>query len=139
MKALSLWQPWASLIAIKAKSIETRSWYTSYRGELLICAAKTMNTPYRDYYYSLPVIPMLSESDPVPFEDLPRGKAVAKVRLVNCVKITQELIYKTPENEKLVGDWKVGRFAMILDEIQAIEQPFYVKGQQGIFEVDFNG
>jgi activating signal cointegrator 1 len=136
MKAISLWQPWASLIAIKAKKVETRSWYTSYRGELLICAAKTVNSPYRDYYYSLPVIPMISETEPVPFEDLPRGKAVAKVQLIDCVKMTRKMINETPENEKLVGDWKVGRFAMILDDIQAIE-PFYVKGQQGLFEVDY--
>lgn len=40
MKTISLWQPWASLVAIKAKRIETRSWYTSYRGPLAIHAAK---------------------------------------------------------------------------------------------------
>lgn len=136
MKAISLWQPWASLIAIKAKKVETRAWYTSYRGELLICAAKTMNSMYRDYYYSLPVIPMISETEPVPLEDLPRGKAVAKVQLIDCVKITRRLIDKTPENEKLVGDWKVDRFAFILDEIQAFKEPFYVKGQQGLFEAE---
>lgn len=136
MKAISLWQPWASLIAIKAKKVETRAWYTSYRGELLICAAKTMNSMYRDYYYSLPVIPMISETEPVPLEDLPRGKAVAKVQLIDCVKITRRLIDKTPENEKLVGDWKVDRFAFILDEIQAFKEPFHVKGQQGLFEAE---
>src|SRR3989339_577320 len=40
MKAISLWQPWASLCAVGAKLYETRSWSTSYRGPLLICAAK---------------------------------------------------------------------------------------------------
>ncbi|NLE60710.1 MAG: ASCH domain-containing protein, partial [Planctomycetes bacterium] len=40
MKALSLWEPWASLMRCGAKTIETRSWYTSYRGPLLICGAK---------------------------------------------------------------------------------------------------
>ena len=39
MKALTLHQPWASLIAIGAKKIETRSWATSYRGPLAIHAA----------------------------------------------------------------------------------------------------
>ncbi len=37
-RALTLWQPWASLIAIGAKTIETRSWSTAYRGPLLIHA-----------------------------------------------------------------------------------------------------
>jgi len=39
MKALTLWQPWASLIAVGAKRIETRSWSTKYRGPLAIHAA----------------------------------------------------------------------------------------------------
>lgn len=40
MKALTLTQPWAQLVAIEAKKIETRSWSTSYRGPLAIHAAK---------------------------------------------------------------------------------------------------
>lgn len=40
MKAISLTQPWATLIAIGAKAIETRSWRTEYRGPLAIHAAK---------------------------------------------------------------------------------------------------
>lgn len=40
MKALSLTQPWASLVAIGAKRIETRSWSTSYRGLVAIHASK---------------------------------------------------------------------------------------------------
>lgn len=41
IKGLSLWQPWASLIALKVKTIETRGWSTNYRGTLAIHAAKT--------------------------------------------------------------------------------------------------
>lgn len=40
MKALTLTQPWATLVAIGAKRIETRSWSTTYRGPLAIHAAK---------------------------------------------------------------------------------------------------
>ena len=40
MKALSLTQPWATLIAVGAKRIETRSWYTAHRGLIAIHAAK---------------------------------------------------------------------------------------------------
>ena len=39
MKALTILQPWASLIACGAKMIETRSWSTAYRGEIAIHAA----------------------------------------------------------------------------------------------------
>ena len=38
MKVLTLHQPWASLIALGVKAIETRSWSTKYRGPLAIHA-----------------------------------------------------------------------------------------------------
>lgn len=40
MKALSIKQPWANLIASGEKTIETRTWRTSYRGPLLIVSSK---------------------------------------------------------------------------------------------------
>lgn len=40
MKAISIRQPWAWLIVHGAKVVENRSWATSYRGPLLIHAAK---------------------------------------------------------------------------------------------------
>lgn len=42
MKVLTLHQPWASLVALGVKTIETRSWSTAYRGPLAIHAAATM-------------------------------------------------------------------------------------------------
>lgn len=42
MKALTLRQPWASLVALGVKTIETRGWSTSYRGPLAIHAAATV-------------------------------------------------------------------------------------------------
>lgn len=43
MKALSLKQPWANLIASGKKTIETRKWKTNYRGDLIICSSKNPN------------------------------------------------------------------------------------------------
>ena len=40
MKAISLLQPWASLVVMGAKTIETRGWGTKYRGPILIHASK---------------------------------------------------------------------------------------------------
>lgn len=49
MKALTLWQPWASLVALGAKRIETRSWSTTYRGPLAIhAAARKPEVPNED-------------------------------------------------------------------------------------------
>lgn len=43
MKALSLKQPWANLIASGKKTIETRSWGTKYHGDIIICSSKIPN------------------------------------------------------------------------------------------------
>lgn len=40
MKAISIKEPWASLILSGEKTIETRKWATKYRGPLLICVSK---------------------------------------------------------------------------------------------------
>jgi hypothetical protein len=40
MKALSVKQPYANMIASGQKTIETRTWPTDYRGDLLICSSK---------------------------------------------------------------------------------------------------
>ncbi len=41
MKAISLKQPWANLVATGAKTIETRKWSTKYRGDLVICSSQS--------------------------------------------------------------------------------------------------
>lgn len=40
MKVISLRQPWALLVVLGHKKIETRSWKTTYRGDLLIHASQ---------------------------------------------------------------------------------------------------
>ena len=40
MKALSVKQPWANMIASGKKTVETRRWMTKYRGPLLIVSTK---------------------------------------------------------------------------------------------------
>ncbi len=40
MKAISIKEPWASLINSGKKTIETRAWKTKYRGTLLLCCSK---------------------------------------------------------------------------------------------------
>lgn len=64
MKALSLREPWAGLIRSGKKTIETRTWSSRYRGEVLICASK------------LPASPLA-------------GQAVAVAKLVDCRPMTK--------------------------------------------------
>lgn len=49
MKALSIKQPWANMIAAGEKTIETRTWSTDYRGEILIVSSKNPDIPPAGY------------------------------------------------------------------------------------------
>jgi len=40
VKAISIKEPWASMIKSGKKTIETRTWKTDYRGKILLCASK---------------------------------------------------------------------------------------------------
>ena len=54
MKALTIRQPWASLIAAGMKTIETRGWSTRYWGPLLIHAGKTKPVSLPGYVLARP-------------------------------------------------------------------------------------
>jgi hypothetical protein len=64
MKCISLWNPWAFLIAIGKKQNETRSWPTSYRGLLAIRAAKKWNKELYDICCTEPFYSILSAECP---------------------------------------------------------------------------
>ena len=136
MKAISLWEPWASLIRTGAKTWETRSWSTNYRGELLICASKA-GLPFYELNHLLFCTPFQQGLAPLigqelNFERVPCpsvkvmhlnfGKAVCVVNLTNCKK-TEDLTLGQIEREKFFGDYTPGRFAWKLDGLKVIE-PF---------------
>lgn len=85
MKALSLWQPWATLIAVGAKTFETRSWSTDYRGPLLIHASKNTDGLYAARTY--PFRDALLKAGYERPDDLPLGICIALCDLVTVVPV----------------------------------------------------
>lgn len=94
LRALSLTQPWASLIAVGAKRFETRSWSTSWRGLVAIHAAKGFPRPCRELVNSSPFAEALDPLDlgvgAIDPWVLPRGAVLCIARLVD-VHPTDEL------------------------------------------------
>lgn len=133
MRALSLLQPWASLVEVGAKKIETRSWKTSYRGTLLIHASMS-----RKRLGVLTMYPWLGKplvaagyraEDSVPF-----GAVVAVCDLVDCVPITKNLwpLDLSPQEEEY-GDYSAGRFAWKLANVRRLKKPIPYKGALGLW------
>jgi hypothetical protein len=108
VKALSLTQPFATLVATGEKKIETRSWSTSYRGPIAIHAAKGLSSiggmgGLIDLCTTEPFRSVLTESGRGQGESkdlplhvivatLPRGAVVATARLVDCLPISDKPI-----------------------------------------------
>lgn len=139
MHALSLWQPWASLIACGAKTVETRSWSTAYRGALAIHAA--MHPIDRQLIQTWPYRQCLllagfraGETQLVASARLPRGCIVAIANLTS-VRSTHDWRPGDPQ-ELAFGDYAPGRYAWCLSDIQALKDPIPVKGQRLLFPLD---
>ena len=143
MKALTLYQPWATLVAIGAKRIETRSWKTDYRGPLAIHAGKYMPEGALDLCLTEPFYPCLRG------HKMPRGFIVATCELVDVHKIDgtdwmpqlsgwedEGRFWAATPQEKAFGNYRIGRFMWFLDNIKALSEPVRAKGAMGLWEWD---
>ena len=131
LKAISLWQPWASLVPLGLKHYETRSWKTNYRGKLLICSTVNNSKHHREYLKIKDELQLPAWNE----ENFPHGCAIAICDLTDCVEMTPEFIAQQSQTEILCGDWQVGRYAWKLENIQPLDKPFAVKGKQGLFNI----
>ena len=135
MKALSLLQPWASLVVMGSKKFETRSWNTGHRGDLLIHASTgkagallAAEAPFPKY---------ISDYNRLPF-----GAIIGKVILTDVVRIENlslpdAVINRLTLEEKAFGEYAKGRYVWILEEPVQFERPVFVKGAIGLWE--YNG
>jgi activating signal cointegrator 1 len=156
MKVLSLYEPYASLVAMNLKKNETRSWKTSYRGELYIHACLGMPQWAKKMCPFFATLLGIEEYNGSWLYYRERGvgsfgEIIAKCNLVDCVRIEEEwhmpghphtaraVLEKYPDvegNEYWFGDYTQGRYAWILSDITPIE-PIPARGRQRIW--NFNG
>lgn len=134
MKAISLWEPWATAIAIGAKAIETRGWPTSYRGALAIHAAKTREMA--EYFLLKPSVrAAFAAAGITTVDQLPFGCVVATCRLVGCVR-TELMRDNLPPLELELGGYEDRRFAWKLEEVVRLPVPIPARGSQGFWGWD---
>ena len=132
MKVLTIREPWASLVGCGVKIIETRSWPTSYRGELYIHAGVHKISAKDERAMRL--------SKLIPNCQLHYGEIFIRCKLIDCVKIDEDYAAKvrseTPENFDC-GNYTSGRYAWILTDIEYIE-PILAKGRLSIWNYEKN-
>lgn len=149
MKAITLYQPWASLLACSAKKYETRSWATNYRGPIAIHAG--LKNPYKVLKgtCSTIVFPMCDalgiEKNKEGLSTLLRGYIIATAELTGCHEMmkspilgtgffTQGSFCEITGNELLFGDWTPGRYAWEFANMKMLPEPIPARGYQRLWE-----
>lgn len=132
MKAISLTQPWASLVAAGAKQIETRDWRpTSALGEdIAIHASKSFPVDCRQLCDQTIFARALKRS----WMQLPVGAVVAVARLASYER-TERLVVSneiTPLEEAF-GNYGPNRFGWRLENIRPLSTPINCRGALGIW------
>ena len=145
MKALTLWQPWASLVALGKKRIETRSWSTKYRGELAIHAAASLppkwlgasrhNEEFRDAIAD--VFNCRRDRDERmgfhvddALKKLDYGAVLCIVNLVSIEETSEMFPEHLPDYERLFGNYEPGRYAWALEVVEVFDEPIPAKGNR---------
>lgn len=135
LRAVSLWQPWASAIAVGKKMVETRSWRapkTVLGKRIGVHAGMSTKGMYLAAQDSALWDSCLND---LPFDlsgRLPFGCLLGSVVVADC-KPVEEL------ESCIYGDYSAGRFGWILEKFVPFKEPVPYKGAQGIFMVELEG
>lgn len=143
MKAISMWQPWASLYCSDDKEDETRSRPISYRGWLAIHASKRLVSDCGEELDGI----VCDRFGPLWRTELPLGGIIGVVNITGC-KRTEDLLREwgcPPEPiparhwiNYQCGDFSKGRYAWRRGEFRMFAKPIPYRGMQGFFDVPDN-
>lgn len=129
-KAISLWQPWASLWLSERKLHETRHWPLRYRGVILVHAAKRFEKRVDDDLKEI----LDDEFGGHWAMDLPTGAIIGAVQIIACWSTNK---YDPRHDDDLAcGDWTEGRYAWErANKVIKFPVPIPYRGRQGLFEI----
>lgn len=147
MKAITIKQPWATLIAIGEKKFETRSWPTRYRAQIAIHAGKKVDKAACMAEEIRSVLAKHGYGSP---EDLPTGAVIAVGELTACYQIqsfsegeqdvilahNDEFVHLSAERDALeicFGDYSEGRYAWEIRHLNKLALPIRCKGKLGLW------
>ena len=122
MKALSIRQPWAELILQGRKTIELRTWPTSYRGRIAIHASQTVREE-ACIAYSL---------DPA---RVVRGALVGTVELVDVLPLDEAAWEALRDQHLSLSDFPGPMYGWRLEAPQRLPQPIPMRGRMSLFNV----
>lgn len=124
MKALTIKEPWASLIIEGYKKYEFRSWKTHYRGKILIHAGMRLE---RDMLERVPNYNLKYS----------KGAIIGEAEIVDCILVDEKFNEELTSMDPFVyKNNHVGTYAWKLENIKKYEQPIYIKGKLGLWNYE---
>lgn len=133
IKTITIWEPWATLIAIEAKRRETRGWPARHVGPIAIHASKSRRG--LEFFHLEPFRSVLAAKGIDSPEQLPFGCVIAIARLEGNDPV-EGVRDKISAQELAFGDYSDGRHAWRLAHVMRLKQPIPVTGQQGLWDWD---
>ncbi|MNN34183.1 hypothetical protein D3C81_1479780 [compost metagenome] len=139
MKAITIIQPFATLVALEEKRLETRSWFTKYRGPLAIHAGKKID---KKICQQEPYKSILTKYG-FTADNLPTGAVLAVCQLKDCHQVVMDMQDHAmldnnsivTDQEYLFGDYSLGRFAWQLTDMMRLQEPIEINGKQGLWNL----
>lgn len=141
MKALTIKQPWASLIAHGIKDIENRTWKTNFRGRIYIHSSKQ---PEKEGFSVLdPEMRKIANTcptwNPVYLSDLPVSAIIGEVDIVDCVVNhrsiwAEQTFFPIDETEGYPNDVKIIYNWVLANPVLYDEPILNVKGKLSFWE-----
>ncbi len=128
MKVLSIKEPFASLISLGIKKIETRSWKTNYKGEIYIHASLTRSKIDDERKEKL--LKLLPDN-----YSFKQGYVICKGYLKDCILMDDAFLKKIKnyKTEFLCGHYEKGRYAWMIDDVTLLDKKIPAKGKLGIW------
>ena len=126
MKALTIKEPWASLIINGYKKYEFRSWKTNYRGKVLIHAGnieKEMLSRFKDYDLNCL-----------------KGVIIGETNITDCIKVDEEFNQELLNIDPIVyrKNNHVSTYAFKLENIKKYINPIPYSGKLGFWNCDLD-
>lgn len=138
MKALSLWQPWATLVVAGVKRWETRSWRFSGPLPQRIAIHASGHGP-RDLAGSSSQEPFRTALARLGLDgrSLPTGCVLGVVTVSACLPTPEVRDLLSPE-ELAMGDFGPGRWAWRLDGAAGLASPVRCKGALSLWDLGWD-
>jgi hypothetical protein len=133
LPAITVLQPWASLLLAGAKRFETRSWQTAHRGRLAIHAGRRLLPAARALCLHEPFRTLLRDAGFPQVEALSLGAVLGTVELVRCTRIEDLDLETICAEEQALGDFRPGRWAWELRDPRPLPVPVPATGRLGVF------